>query len=104
MKQKESRHKCVVCGKVRFRKYMSRTTGLWLCHMSTASYYSDHYKFENMNYVIHQCEISFLKNIRHNLLSQILDYNHSLLSVHSLFKAFLVDENNVVPDLTKKMQ
>lgn len=101
MNQKKSRHKCVVCGKVRFRRYMSRSTGYWLCHKSTSSYQVNYYIFENMNYVIHECEIAYLKNIRHNLLSQILDYNHSLLSIHPLFENFIVKENNVVPDLTK---
>lgn len=101
MNQKESRHKCVVCGKVRFRRYMSRSTGYWLCHSTTANYQVNYYKFENKCYIIHKCEIAYLENIRHSLLSQILAYNHSLLSIHSLFKNFIIKGNNVVPDLTK---
>lgn len=102
--KKEQRSTCVICGKVRFHKYMYKINDLWVCYKSVGGL-SNEYLFLNGVYrTKSKCSVNFLLREREILKNAIDKYNDALMSVDKDFKDYLIEVEIVRPDLTKKLQ
>ena len=100
------RSRCVMCGKVRFRKYLFQVIDLegisrWVCSHPVA-YNTNYIKIGNTTYLHSPCHLGFLKMQYSSLERQIANYQFSKI----LFPLYneIQQHKNVIPELTFLLQ
>ena len=103
--ENKSRSTCVVCGKVRYHKYLKRINNLWICHISVNSADTNYIMLKGVYHSISKCSITYLNNTKEKINKEIENYNIALLTVDKDFDNELIELKKIVrPDLTKKLQ
>jgi hypothetical protein len=97
---------CIMCGKVRFRKYLLRAMNLdckniWVCS-HPVSYNHNYLKIGNSSYLYSPCHLRFLKMQYDKLNIQIVNYQFSKI-LFPLYKR-IQELENVAPELTFLLQ
>jgi hypothetical protein len=100
------RSKCVMCGKVRYRKYLLQALDLtgrnvWVCSRPV-SFSVGYIILDNIGFLHSPCHLGFLKMQYDSLNRQIANYQFSKM-LFPLFKE-IQQRKNVAPELTFLLQ
>ncbi len=102
--ENNSRSTCVVCGKVRYHKYLQRINNLWVCNLPVDTSNSNFLLLNGSYRSISKCSITYLEQMKTKISKEIENYNTALLTVDKDFINELIELKIVAPDLTKKLQ
>lgn len=98
------RHKCVVCGKTRNRKFLTQFLNygdsmVWLCDRSVTMHNNQYlFKIDNSYYAINKCQIRFLYR-KYEVLNQCIENYFTSVKMLAVYDKILLAEN-VAPELT----
>lgn len=89
--ENNSRSTCVVCGKVRYHKYLQRINNLWICNIAVNSADTNFIMLKGVYHSISKCSITYLNNTKEKIRKEIENYNIALLTVDKDFENELIE-------------
>lgn len=101
------RSKCVMCGKVRNRKFLTQFNNLegnkiWLCNREITYSNLNYIKINEIHHVVNKCQIRYLKMLKEILDEKIENYNAAKKCLSEYDK--IIQDKNVTPELTFLLQ
>jgi len=73
-----SRHRCVMCGKLRKDEYLCRIQENWICNFSITSSGYTSMLFQGQYFQIHKCKIEYSKSLFIDAKTAIDKYNNAI--------------------------
>ncbi|MBF04063.1 MAG: hypothetical protein CMP76_12280 [Flavobacterium sp.] len=97
------RSKCVICGRVRNRKFLTQFPNLendkvWVCNREIGYKRINYVKIDNMSYIVNNCQIRYLKNMKSVLDDKISSYLAAKKCLYINDK--IIQDKYVSPELT----